>query len=401
MTPNELTAASFAAYPAEARHFAEEHLPLLRKLPLAVCPSFLQHISGFDTLFPAERETLRWQCDSLAKLPADRLAALVAPLQTLSISEPLRAMDWVSTPTRFVAEWTAYLWSSGQINGFRKAIGDLFAAIPVREDASHRMVVVVLGQGAKPDTARVLRKLRARGVTLNALQHEGAFQQIGSMLSAHAAKSASPYATWYVDGGPPEAALRDALGKGTSVSYPGLGPIRERVLHRMQATIATGTAGPEQMRDRLADTSPQDAGAHEVTKDPVLQRFYTELFTQSSGPQIFSTSFVQWTSRELARRAQPQTLLVRYAPRQQHQDMNAMFAETEPGGLDAEGALRDAEMGAFYSWIEMSRITAPGKLTFAAWVEGHPLAVVLGAGAAAGTTCSTPMTLTAAIENFG
>jgi hypothetical protein len=58
-------------------------------------------------------------------------------------------------------------------------------------------------------------------------------------------------------------------------------------------------------------------------------------------------------------------------------------------------------MGVYYNWIEMNRVSAPGKLTFAAWVEGHPFAVIISSNAPAKTVCSTPLTLQQALKNFG
>jgi hypothetical protein len=97
----------------------------------------------------------------------------------------------------------------------------------------------------------------------------------------------------------------------------------------------------------------------------------------------------------------PSTLLLRYAPRQRHHDLNELLPDAAAGGVDVQGSLRDAEMGAFYNWIEMSRISAPGKLTFAVWVEGYPLAVVIGSGSPAGSSSSTPMSLSEALKTFG
>ncbi len=400
MKPAQLTQASFAAYPAAARKFAFEHLTLLQRLPLAVCPSFLQQISNLDTSFPAERDFLTWQCTSLEALPPEHFSTLVAPLAALSLSAPLEAMDWVQTPAAFITELAAWLWSSNQINQFRTGTGALFAAIPAREDPAPRLVVVVLGKDAKVANDKALRKLARNGVLLNNLQPGSAFADIHTALASHAAKTTGPYTNWYVDGdgASPEAA---SLPNTTVFSYAQLARLRERVLNRMQGAL-TGTEGAaEQMRTRLAGTSQQQIGAADITPDPVLQRFYTELFTESSGPQIFSTSFVQWAGRELARRARPHTLLLRYTPRQSHRDMNEMFASTTISSLDPQGSFRDAEMGAYYNWIEMSRIAEPGKLTFLAWVEDRPLAVILSSNAAAGTVCRDPLTVTKALEGFG
>jgi hypothetical protein len=146
--------------------------------------------------------------------------------------------------------------------------------------------------------------------------------------------------------------------------------------------------------------NPRELDADSLTADPVLRRFYTDLFTESSGPQIFSTTFVQWTGRELARRAQPRTLLLRYAPRQRYQPFNALLREDMPRSLDPESSLRDAEIGAYYTWIDMNRITDPRKGTFVAWLEGSSQAVVIGRGAPAGTRSTTSLSLQQALDAF-
>lgn len=401
MKPAELTAVSFATYPAAGRAFAVEHLSFLRRLPLAVCPSFLRQIQTFDTSFPAEQRSLACQCEALGALPEDRYARLTAALVSLQLPMPMQATDWVQNPAAFITEMTALLWSSGQMNQFRAGIDALFAAIPARADETPRLVFAVLGKGAQVVPEKTLRKLRRQGVLLTALKTDSAFADMRQAMLSHATAVPEPYAHWYVDGGSLFPQVLQDLPHATSLSYEQLGGLRERVLERMQALIASGNGGAEGMRTQLTGTSAQEAGAGSLTSDPVLQRFYTELFTESSGPQIFSTSFVQWTGRELARRAQPRTLLLRYTPRAEHRDMNEMFAAKGEASLDPQGSFRDAEMGAYYNWIEMNRITAPGRLTFVAWVEDQALAVVVGASAPSDTVCSTPMTLAQALDNFG
>src|ERR1700735_5710924 len=127
MTPEQLRADDFARYPAEGRAFAVASLDLLRRLPLAICPSFLQQMQALDTSFPAERDSLRRQRDGLAALPAKQFRALAAPLAQLSVPAQLEKSDWVHEPEKFIPELTAWLWSSGQIDRFRSAVQKLFA----------------------------------------------------------------------------------------------------------------------------------------------------------------------------------------------------------------------------------------------------------------------------------
>jgi hypothetical protein len=401
MTPEQLRAEDFARYPAAGRAFAVESLDLLRRLPMAICPSFLQQIAALDTSFPAERDSLRRQRDGLAALPAERFAALIAPLARLPVPAQLEKTDWVHEPERFIPELTAWLWSSGQVDDFRSAVQKLFAAIPDAPLSPHRLTLVVVGRDANPGAAPRLEKLRSKGVTLTALNAEQMPRQIFETFAEHAASASEPYAHWYVDGGEPWTDDYGALAGSVSVSYPALDVLRKKTLARMEQMTQSGVAGAEGMRTRLAGTSAQDLDAAALTKDPVLARFYTELFTQSSGPQIFSTSFVQWAGRELARRAQPQTLLLRYAPRQRYQPFNELLRTADPSRMDPEGSLRDAEMGAYYTWIEMNRITSQGNGTFFAWVEGAAQAVVIGRNAPHGTQCTTPLQLKDALKAFG
>ena len=69
----------------------------------------------------------------------------------------------------------------------------------------------------------------------------------------------------------------------------------------------------------------------EESGDPgLLNRFGVSLLTEGSGTQIFSTTFVQWAAREVLRRAQPVTLLARFAPRQRERAMNELLGECGP-----------------------------------------------------------------------
>ena len=403
ITPAQLQPSAFAGYAPLARKFATQYLNLLRRLPLSICPSFLKQIQDLDTSFPAERSSLLWQCNSLEALPAAQLDQLLAPLATITLSPALQSSDWVHAPAPFIAQLTAHLWSTGQLDAFRAATRALFAAIPPQQNTAHRLAFIVLSRDLQPPPGPVLRKLAKHGTLLTSLNHDTARDDLWQLATAHAAASTSPYAHWYIDGGDPWPIAPPA--HFTSVAYPSLDPLRRRVLERMESTLVTPGGGPEQMRDRLAAVSPTELGSALPTSDPVLARFYTELFTQSSGPQIFSTSFVQWAGRELARRAQPETVVLRYALRQAHRDLNQMFSDDAKPGLDPAGSFRDAEMGAYYNWLEMRRVAATGKLTFVALIEAQseaqPTAVILSPNAPAGSTCTTPLSLRQALQNFG
>ena len=115
MTPDQLTAASFASYPPEARQFAVAHLALLQQLPIAVAPAFLREIIVFDWRFPAERRTFEQQCVWLESLTPEHRGRLLAPFRQITMPATLAAKDWVGSPQSFLEQLTAYLWSSSRI----------------------------------------------------------------------------------------------------------------------------------------------------------------------------------------------------------------------------------------------------------------------------------------------
>lgn len=89
-----------------------------------------------------------------------------------------------------------------------------------------------------------------------------------------------------------------------------------------------------------------------------MSHLQASLLTEGSGTQIFSTTFVQWTTRELWRRAQPLTILARFAPRQRQRPMNELLsAKDENTELDPMGSLIDADLGAFYMWVDQQRLS--------------------------------------------
>jgi hypothetical protein len=143
----------------------------------------------------------------------------------------------------------------------------------------------------------------------------------------------------------------------------------------------------------MAQLRPSDLGLDNA-RDPVLDRFKLKLLTEGSGTQIFSTTFAQWASRETLRRAEPLTLLTRFASRQRQRPMNELLAAgTDRPELDPVGSLVDADMGAYYNWLNQQRLPGAEHSSFLVWFENHNSAVAIGPGVARGTTSSTEANL--------
>jgi hypothetical protein len=177
--------------------------------------------------------------------------------------------------------------------------------------------------------------------------------------------------------------------------------VRENVLERMNRYTHEGPGNAEAMRSMLMALTPAESSADAVSSDPLMQHFVTSLFVEGSGTQIYSTSFVQWAARETLHRAQPQQLLVRFAPRQRQRTLNQLFdAATNVEVPDPEGSLRDADISAYYILLDMLRIADPAHITLLAWREEHGHAVIVSPRAPAGHIDDAALDLNAALAKY-
>jgi hypothetical protein len=125
-----------------------------------------------------------------------------------------------------------------------------------------------------------------------------------------------------------------------------------------------------------------------------MSRFELSLLTEGSGTQIFSTTFVQWAAREALRRAQPLTLLARYAMRQRERPMNELLTEARnTPELDPQGSVIDADTGAYYTWLNQQRLPGASEATFIGWFEGGTEAVAIGPKFKRGSVSEAPVKL--------
>lgn len=393
MLPSELKAEQFNGYPAGAKALASEYVSTFRELPLSFVPSILRELIEYDYKFPAERRALEKELKNLAGLSAEERNQWMRGFTSISMSSKLERFDWINSPAQFVEQLSAHLWTTHQLDAFRAAATSyadrLHAAVPAEEPAIPRLGIAVVGEGVESYSEPLFRKLRPHGAYFSNVNPENGLDVLLDAVADRAKKHQGDYLHWYIDGGDP-AAFNNAL---TCVSYTRLEPVRDALLQKMHAEIAKPGMGPEMLRTLMAELRPADLGVS-TSSDPVLARFQVKVLTEGSGTQIFSTSFAQWAAREALRRAEPVTLLVRFAPRQRQKPMSEMLAPN-PGRpeLDPVGSLVDADMGAYYNWINQQRLPGAETSAFIAWFEGHNTAVLIGPTVPRGTESNDPTTM--------
>lgn len=394
MLPKDLTPEAFGGYPPEAKHLAVEQIALLRQLPLGFVALLLREVIGIDWKFPAERRDVERQFQYLGKLSPQELTRAMAPFAELRLTRELEKSDWVNSPAAFTEQLTAHLWATHQIDPFRQAAVEYMqkatAAVPDQPPKTHRLAMTVIGQGVDHADYRLFRKLSTSGVTFSNVTAQGGLSTMLGVLRERASKYPEPYAHWYIDGGTPA----PCEGKISRVSWAGLATPRSALQSRMQHTYEAAVFDPEAFRSMLARTKPDEVGLAGTGSDAVLNRFQLSILTEGSGTQVFATTFVQWAAREAFRRAQPTTMLVRFAPRQREKPMNELLVEAQrQPELDPQGSLVDADMGAYYTWLNQQRLSGAEKATFLAWFEGHKDAVVIGPSFPKGKRDDSPTAL--------
>jgi hypothetical protein len=390
MLPRDLKPERFTGYPPQARKLVINYIAALQRLPLSFLPSLLREAIEFDYKFPVERKALERELAELNSLSAKELEDWVHGFTQIQLSAALENSDWLNAPAQFVEQLSSYLWTTHQLDAFRTAAmvyaDRLQAAVPPEPPAVPRLGITVVGQGVVSYDSALFRKLRAHGAYYSRVNPENGLRVLLDAVAARAKAYPAPYAHWYVDGGQ-HVEHDHAL---TTVSYAALQPARAALLAKMRGEIDRPGMGPEMLRTRLAQLRPVDLDFN--SGDDVLDRFRVKMLTEGSGTQVFSTTFAQWTAREALRRAQPLTLLVRFAPRQRQKPMNELLAATaESGDLDPMGSLVDADMGAYYNWLNQQRLPGANDSAFLAWFEGHNQAVAIGPATPRGTVSTSPI----------
>jgi len=393
MLPHELTAASFNGYPPAARKLATGQIELLRQMPLAFLPLLLRELIIYDWKFPAERLDLDRQFAYLRSLSPGAFQAAMSAFAQLKLAHELEQTDWVNSPATFSEQLSAHLWATRQIDGFRAAavnyVGKVSASAPDPALPTHRLGIAVIGAGVEKSDYRLFRKLRPQGAYFTAVSSAGGMKPLLDAAAGRARAHPAAYGHWYIDGG----AGLPAVDGITRISYQALSGPRAAIQDRMQKTYEAAVFDPEAFRTMLAQMKPEEAGFH-ASGDEVLNRFQLSLLTEGSGTQVFATTFVQWAAREALRRAQPLTLVTHFEPRQREKQMNELLAERQHApDLDPQGSLIDADMGAYYTWLNQQRLAGDGKSTFLAWFENHNEAVAIGPGFERGSHSEGPIEL--------
>ena len=400
MQPQDLTPAAFATYPPRARAMVTNNLALVRTLPLVFAALLLRETREYDWKFPAEQRAIDDQFAFLDALTPAARAYLLQGFDNVRLPADTARIDWVAHPQQFLDALTAALWSTHQIDGFRQSATQyadrLRQARPDPAPPVPRLTLVVLAPELQKADYTLFRRLRPHGVFVPQVDPADGWSTLVAFARQRASKTPVPFGHLYFDGDVANEALAAHL---VTSSYAALSPVRSQLLERIGTILSSAGEGPEHLRTAMARITPESLqwptiASGSAAADPVFRRFQLDVLTQGSGTQIFSTTFVQWSAREALRRAQPLTLVLRFAPRQRSLNMNEMLSgKAVDNTTDPAGSLLDADMGAFYAWVDQQRLAGAEQSACLVWSQAHKQAVLLGPALPRNTVAAAPMNM--------
>jgi hypothetical protein len=394
MPARRITPEALAKYPSEARALAGEHIGLLQRLPAAFLPILLLQIKQFDYSFPAERKKLKDILGALDSMSPKSFQNVMGPFAAIQPPPDIASQDWIDNPQQFTERLSAWLWSKHRIDDYHRAAENYIELLPLSESlpVTARFTYVGLGRDVNETTYPLFRKLAPHGTVFSNIDPTNGVDAVFAEAADRSRRYPLKYGHWYIEGGEPRAA-----SELTTICYRELIPAvlrSSKLVHTMpdQARRAKPST-VESVTSFVESLTPEDLGI-EDTRDPVLRHFEANVLTRGAGCQIFSTTFVQWAAREGLHRSEPLTLIARYGTRQVMQPMERLAGKnplTQP--QDSEGSLVDADMGAYYTWINQSRLDGSEQSGFLAWWEGGGTAIAISPAMARGSRSDQRVTM--------
>ena len=159
-------------------------------------PGLLREVIDYDYKFPAERLVISRELATLSAPPAAQINDWFRGFSQVSISSKLEQSDWVGQPAVFVEQLSAFLWSTHQLDAFRKAAteyGDrMRSAVQAGPPPVHRLGIAIIGQGVASYDAPLFRNLRAHGTYFDRVKPDNGVEILLKTIAERAKAHPAP-----------------------------------------------------------------------------------------------------------------------------------------------------------------------------------------------------------------
>jgi hypothetical protein len=377
---------------------------LLKRIPLTFLPFVNQQLSGWDYLFPNERQSVERLLVFVAGLSPGQSADLFR--NVVALEDKMGVRKWQFSTKEQTINNASLLAASPYFQDWRRAVQAVFDAAddhalktnPEAGQTARRLVLIDIPVELPVDAGTVWRRWEGMGRSIKLdlsgtldLSGKLDLSRSGNSPSAFAAlvagrfnsaggrsaglldagktrPNSSPAHTWIVDAGkglvdtvlssdPGMAAHPTAIVLG----HARLERFRQSFSHEMN-TMPKDLTAADQVFDHLRKVDVLPWCPAEVAADPAIREFVRALYLSGNGAVIFGNSFVQWAASEAFRRARPSFLAAQFGVRSKPKPFTGVAVFDNPDEVnplqsvdDLPGSAVDAQMLALYVWLSAYR----------------------------------------------
>ena len=365
---------------------------LLKRIPLTFLPFVNQQLSGWDYLFPNERQSVERLLVFVATLSPEQSTELFRSV--VELEDKMGVRKWQFSTTEQTINNSSLLAASPYFQDWRRAVQAVFDAAdahalktnPEAGQQARRLVLIDIPMELPVDPGTVWRRWGGIGrvikldlpqsgdsttafAALVAGQPNSAGGRPAGLLHAGKARpNSSPAHTWIVDAGKglvdtvlssdPEMATHPTA---IVLGHARLERFRQSFSHEMN-TMPKDLVAADQVFDHLRSVDVLPWCPAEVAADPAIREFVRALYLSGNGAVIFGNSFVQWAASEAFRRARPSFLAAQFGVRSKPKPFTGVAVFDNPDKVnplpavdDLPGSALDAQILALYVWLAAYR----------------------------------------------
>jgi hypothetical protein len=394
----------------EATALVERHRDVLERVPRTILANTLVELQKWQDMFEPEKTYFRTLLDNLSALPPEKFHELFGGLAQVESETGCSRVDGASA-AEVQKKTLDLLREKGEFSRWREEVDKIFRQLdPEIESQNYgtdnqpRLVVMIYGEGIAIEHEKLWRHFRETGlrIALSLGESQASSPFLTELFTGRHLSPASepapslfdalvesgrfaPSDNWMVEVGDELHALCEKSQKpkganAVGLSYQRLRQYRERLSDAITSKVTEGkVSDPVELHNwlRTLEAKPQEGIS--LYSDRVVTSFIRDIFVLGgNGTLIINNSFVEWSSVEALRRAQPRVLVARFGVRDKMKPFSSLLLFSKPRSSDQIpimedplGSFIDVEKLSYYIWLK-SKDTLPYR--------GHTLYLLLAEG---------------------
>lgn len=394
----------------EAAALVEQHRDVLVRVPRTFLVNTLVELQKWPDLFEPEKKYFRTLLDDLSALSLGQFHDLFGGLEQIELDTGCSRAEGGSV-AEVQKKTLDLLRSKGEYSHWREEVDRIFRQLDPGIESrltstglGPRLVVMIYGEGIAIEREKLWRQFRDVGLRipldLGESQTSGPFlAELFTGKPPHPGSEPpptlfdalcesgrfAPSDNWIIEAGDGLHSLceknrKSGTANAVGLSYQRLREYRERLSGAIESKVNEGkVSDPVELHAwlRTLDAKPQEGIS--LYSAPVISSFTRDIFVLGgNGTLIVNNSFVEWSSVEALRRAQPRVLVAHFGVRDKMKPFSSLLLFSKPRSADQIpiledplGSFIDVEMLSYYIWLK-SRDSLPyrGQTLYLLLAEG-------------------------------